>query len=439
MTAPRSQSVLILGAGLTGLTIAHHLRHQDHHVTLLDHPEWRDGFGFNPSDPGPILLGCHRESHHLLQTLAQPEPLTTPDQPMPLAFRLPSGQEAVYESARLPGAVQWMMSLFSFQGLAWQDRWRLFSHVEQIWEQADTRPADLENRTAQEWLTATGQSPDARERIWGPLAEWLTGNDPSKLSAATFVHVLSTVFLSDASDAKLLSVSGSIEQRFIVPMQQSLPHDRMEIRTLTGPPLLRFKESRLQDVKLPDGTTLQPQWYIVALPHQQLRALLPERILTRLAYFAHMTDLADLGEIVVHVKCRSSAPTARLVLLPGQTFQRFTIRPTGPEKMVCRLSARTTALENMHEDQVRDAAIAELLQAFPSMASQHISVDAVVQEPHAALSLAPGTARLRPLQQGPISNLLVAGAWTDTGWPANLESALVSARRCAERILGKAH
>jgi uncharacterized protein with NAD-binding domain and iron-sulfur cluster len=50
--------------------------------------------------------------------------------------------------------------------------------------------------------------------------------------------------------------------------------------------------------------------------------------------------------------------------------------------------------------------------------------------------LTPGAARLRPLQQSPIQNLFLVGAWTDTGWPANLESALVSARRCADIIVG---
>jgi hypothetical protein len=30
----------------------------------------------------------------------------------------------------------------------------------------------------------------------------------------------------------------------------------------------------------------------------------------------------------------------------------------------------------------------------------------------------------------------VAGAWTDTGWPANLESAIVSGERCADIIIG---
>lgn len=436
MTVPVSHSVLILGAGLAGLTVAYHLRRQHYHVTLLDHPEWRDGFWLNPSDPVPILLGCYRESHRLLHALDRQQS-PQQDRPISLEFRLPDGRHVSYQSARLPGAFQWMMSLFSFQGLAWQDRWRLFSHVEQIWEQARTLPADLENRTAGEWLSETGQSPEAREHIWGRLAYWLAGNELTRLSAATFVQLLSTVFLSDASDARLTSASGSIEQRFMVPMRQSLPHDRIEFRTLTNPPVLRFDEQRLRDVRLHDGTTLHANWHIIALPHQQLRTLLPERLLTRLAYFAHMTDLIDLGEIVVQLQCRSSAQTPRLVLLSGHPFHQLAVTPAGPGELVCRLSARANSLENLDEGQVRNAAVAELVRVFPHMASEDISVHEIIREPHATLSLVPGTARLRPLQQSPIQNMLVAGGWTDTGWPTNLESVFVSAHRCSEIITGR--
>ena len=50
------------------------------------------------------------------------------------------------------------------------------------------------------------------------------------------------------------------------------------------------------------------------------------------------------------------------------------------------------------------------------------------------LSLRPGTKLHRPIQRSPIANLLLAGSWTDTGWPPNLESAIVSGNRCAETI-----
>jgi hypothetical protein len=56
---------------------------------------------------------------------------------------------------------------------------------------------------------------------------------------------------------------------------------------------------------------------------------------------------------------------------------------------------------------------------------------------HAVLPLGPGTKLLRPIPRSPIPNLLVAGAWTDTGWPANLESAVVSGERCADIITGR--
>ncbi|MBK9305606.1 MAG: FAD-dependent oxidoreductase [Nitrospira sp.] len=436
MTAPASQTVLILGAGLAGLTVAYHLRREHYHVTLLDHPEWRDGFWLNPSDPVPVLLGCYRESHRLLHALNRQESPRL-DQSIPLEFRLSDGRHVSYQSARLPGAFRWMMSLFSFQGLAWQDRWRLFSHVEQIWEQAQTLPVDLENRNADEWLAAIGQSLEARERVWGRLAHWLTGNDLARLSAATFVHLLSTIFLSEASDARLTSVSGSIEERFLAPMKQSLPHDRIECRTLTDLPLLRFDENRMRDVRLHDGTTLHAQWYILALPHQRLRALLPERLLTRLAYFAHMPDLTDLGELVVQVTCRSSTQTPRLVLLTGHPFYQLTVTQAKPEEIVCRLSTTASLLENGNDDQVKHTAIGELLRVFSNMGPEDILTHNIIGEPHASLSLVPGTARLRPLQRSPIRNMLVAGAWTDTGWPTNLESAVISSRRCVETIIGR--
>lgn len=436
MTDPAAHTVLILGAGLAGLVTAYHLHRQQCHVTLLDHPDWIEGFRLSPLDPAPNLLGCYQETNQLLLTLDRSQPLE-PDRSIPLEFQLPDGRQVSYQSTRLPGAFQWMMSLFSFQGLAWQDRWKLFSHVEQIWEQAETIPADLENRTAQEWLAAIGQSPGARELVWGPLAHWLTGNDVSRLSAATFVQVMSTVFLSDASDARLTSLSGSVEQRFMAPIKQTLAHDHVEFRTLTAPPCLRFEENGVRDVRLPDGTTTQAQWYVIALPHQQLRALLPERLLTRFAYFAHVTELHDLGEVLVQLTCRRAAQTPRLVLLPGRPFRQLAISPLESGTITCRLSGQTDSLTDLTDEQLREAAIGELNRTFPALTTTDVLTHDIVREQHAALSLAPGTARLRPLQQSPVPNLLVAGAWTDTGWPANLESALVSARRCAKAIVDR--
>ncbi|MBL8037921.1 MAG: FAD-dependent oxidoreductase [Nitrospira sp.] len=434
VTAPSSQSVLIVGAGLAGLATAYHLHRQGYQVTLLEYADWPDGFRTNASDPTAITLGCHHETSRVLQQLAQAQ-YPRSDQTIPLEFRLPTGQTVPYQSTRLPGALQWMMSFFNFHGLSWQDRWRLFSHVEQIWEQAETLPSDLENRTADEWLTATGQSTEARERIWAPLAQWLTGNALARLSAATFVQTLTTVFLRDASDARLTYHSGTIDQRFLTPLKEILYRNHVRFIPLVQPPHIRFGQDGIQDIRLPDGTTVQAGWYISALSYQYLLRLLPERFLTRYAYFAHLTELQSLSEIAVQLTVPTTNQPSRLLLLTDQPFHHITRAPVDSHEVV-RLSGIETPLMELGEDQVINAAQAEMGTVFPDLPLADITSRQVSREHHAALLLSPGAARLRPLQQSPVQNLLVAGAWTDTGWPANLESALVSARRCTDIITG---
>jgi uncharacterized protein with NAD-binding domain and iron-sulfur cluster len=62
----------------------------------------------------------------------------------------------------------------------------------------------------------------------------------------------------------------------------------------------------------------------------------------------------------------------------------------------------------------------------------------VVTEHAAVFSARPGFEELRPAQQTEIERLVVAGDWTDTGWPATMEGAVRSGYLAAEAILRSA-
>ena len=47
----------------------------------------------------------------------------------------------------------------------------------------------------------------------------------------------------------------------------------------------------------------------------------------------------------------------------------------------------------------------------------------------------PGFDALRPSQRTPLANVMLAGDWTDTGWPATMESAVRSGYLAAEAVL----
>jgi uncharacterized protein with NAD-binding domain and iron-sulfur cluster len=61
----------------------------------------------------------------------------------------------------------------------------------------------------------------------------------------------------------------------------------------------------------------------------------------------------------------------------------------------------------------------------------------VSREPAATFAGRPGTASRRPGQRTSRINVARAGAWTDTGWPATMESAVRSGRAAA-RVLSDA-
>jgi flavin-dependent amine oxidoreductase len=61
----------------------------------------------------------------------------------------------------------------------------------------------------------------------------------------------------------------------------------------------------------------------------------------------------------------------------------------------------------------------------------------VSREPYATVALRPGVQR--PGVETSRPEVARAGAWTDTGWPATMESAVRSGRRAAQHILSSAH
>ena len=79
----------------------------------------------------------------------------------------------------------------------------------------------------------------------------------------------------------------------------------------------------------------------------------------------------------------------------------------------------------------------ELARLFPAAVPAAVRRARVVTEHAATFSAVPGVDRWRPPQQSPLDNLVVAGDWTATGWPATMEGAVRSGYLAAEALLAR--
>jgi uncharacterized protein with NAD-binding domain and iron-sulfur cluster len=77
----------------------------------------------------------------------------------------------------------------------------------------------------------------------------------------------------------------------------------------------------------------------------------------------------------------------------------------------------------------------ELRRLFPAARAARLEKLFVTCEPAATFRQAPGTRRLRAAPQTRVAGLYLAGAWTDTGWPATMEGAVRSGRAAARAAL----
>src|SRR5262249_22738510 len=89
-----------------------------------------------------------------------------------------------------------------------------------------------------------------------------------------------------------------------------------------------------------------------------------------------------------------------------------------------------------HEE-VQRRIVEELASLFPAAQTDAVLRARVVTEHAATFSAVPGVDRWRPDQASPINNLLVAGDWTATGWPATMEGAVRSGYLAAEKLLAR--
>lgn len=85
--------------------------------------------------------------------------------------------------------------------------------------------------------------------------------------------------------------------------------------------------------------------------------------------------------------------------------------------------------------ELRDRLLPHLHRLLPASSAATVEEFFVTREPHATFRSAPGSARRRPAAATELDGLHVAGAWTDTGWPATMEGAVRSGEAATASVV----
>jgi squalene-associated FAD-dependent desaturase len=320
----------------------------------------------------------------------------------------------------------------------------------------------LDDQSFGAWLSRHGQSAVAVAGLWDLITVPTVNLPASEASLAMAAKVFQTGLLSDTRAADIGWSRVPLGQLHGARAGAALALAGVSVRL--GTSVLAVGAGGSGDcrfaVQTPDGT-VDADGVIVAVPHDAAGRLLPP------GSVAHQDRLGELGaSAIVDVHLVFDRPVTRWPLLAGLgspvqwVFDRTASSglgaggsggsggsgssggsggagrsarsgpAAGPQYVAVSISAADDLLGRHPEDLV-PWITGELTRLLPAVAAAHVVDSLVTKERNATFRARPGTARLRPGPRTAQAGLAVAGAWTDTGWPATMEGAVRSGHAAA--------
>jgi squalene-associated FAD-dependent desaturase len=293
----------------------------------------------------------------------------------------------------------------------------------------------LDETTFADWLARHGQSQRAIDALWN-LIVLPTVNLPASEASLLLATTVFRIGLLDESDGCDLAVP-------TVPLQRlhGDPAGR-ELRSIGAELHLRSRVRRIAEgaeglaVELADGPQLFDR-VIVAVPHQVAASLLPAGIVDERTE----EGLGASPIVNVHLHFDRRVLDRRVIAAIDSPVQFVFDRTaaSGVEQgqlLAISLSHATAELELPQETLV-ERQLRALEALLPRVRGATLLHADVTREPRATFAGVPGTQRLRPGARTDVPGLYLAGAWTDTGWPATMEGAVRSGRAAAAAALAE--
>jgi squalene-associated FAD-dependent desaturase len=412
--------VVVVGGGLAGLAAALELVRAGNEVTVLEArptlggavqtlPE-RDDDPKPPPDNGQhIALGCFEEYVRFVDEIGQAGSLRRS------RLSLPVIDERGHVAFIRPTAT----ALLRYSHLSLRDRVGVLRTLLRL-RRID--PPSCDRQSFASLLVRLGASESAIWRFWDVFIRPALNLSCTEASAALGVMTVQTALLSGRRASDLLLPTAPLGDMHGEAAARTLKERGARVRTNA-----RVVQVIPGAALLADGDRVAGDAFVVALPPSESAAVLGEpdpelgkspivsvhlwfdRPLLRYPLAALLDSAAhwvfDRGELTGH---------------PPERGQYLTVVSSGDPNL---MDVRGRELVDL----MRDELTARLGDA-------RLLWSRVSREPAATFAGRPGTAARRPGQRTSRINVARAGAWTDTGWPATMESAVRSGRAAA-RVL----
>lgn len=315
------------------------------------------------------------------------------------------------------------------------------------------RASMLDDTSALEWLRLRGQSDRALERFWATIVVSALGEELGRVGLLPMAKVFQDGFLRSVDAFHLLIPQRPLADLFGRQMESALTAAGVEVLLGTSVRGAQWAGPRCQAITLSDGRRIAAASVVIAVPWYAVKDVVadcPDAPVQQVAARANQLHSSPISGIhtwwdrawlpashavLVGRQCQWIFPTA---VAPQIEIQQHADLDSGIDPMTEHyyqvVISASRCLPRGDIENVRRMIEEDLRAVFPEARSARLVRLKVVTDPQAVFSVTPGTDRLRPPAGSQLGNLFWAGDWVQTGWPATMESAVLSGFSAAQAI-----
>ncbi|MDJ0852095.1 MAG: hydroxysqualene dehydroxylase HpnE [Myxococcota bacterium] len=437
MSAPE---VIVVGGGLAGLSAAVACVDAGARVTVLEARPRLGGAtwstrreGLDVDNGQHVFLRCCDAYRGFLARLGVEDRVHLQPR-LEVPVLAPNGRSAWLRRHPLPSPAHLAPSLLRYRHLGLLERLRAAGAVRRL-AACDPRDPAVDARSLGDWIREQPGNPRSLECFLDLLIR-PTLNVPARdasLALASFIFGKGLLERPENADIGWATVP--LSRLHAEPAEGLLREAGARVCTRSPVDALECVEGGRPALRL-RGERLEADAVILATPHEETADLLPD------GAGSDRAGLRRLGRApIVNLHVVFDRPVMPMAFAAGVDsplewiFDRT--RSSGLERgqyLAISLSA-ADAWVGRSRDELRGVFLPALEALFPAARGARVERFFATCEPAATFRQVPGTLALRPGARTALPGLFLAGAWTDTGWPATMEGAVRSGLAAARQAL----
>jgi hydroxysqualene dehydroxylase len=432
--------IVVVGGGLAGITAALDCASAGATVTLLEsrgrlggavYSFTRDGI---VADNGQhVFLRCCTAYRELLCRVGAAH-LVTLQPRLSIPVLAPGGEIAWLRRSGLPAPLHLAGALARYRYLGLRQRASLALAMSAL-RRIDPDDPTADARSFGEWLSEHRQTEEAVRVMWELIARPTLNLVAGDASLAQAAYVFQRGLLCDRTAGDVGFAQVPLGEIHDVTVRGALARAGVEVHLHLGATAIVPGEDGFR-VEAGAAPPLAGDAVILAVSHDRAARLLPTGSGVEVSRLAALGSSPIVNLHVVYDRQVLGLPFAAAVRTPVQwVFDRT--KGAGLDRgqyLAISLSAADAELA-MTVDDLRGRFLPALAELLPASGDVQVESFFATREHAATFRVEPGSRALRPGPRTAIAGLVLAGAWTDTGWPATMEGAVRSGHAAAREAL----